>query len=63
MIAGVELDQNIGVGVACSRETNHIHETDDTVRRLVDEHGVDADNGHRLWSLLVLAEWRSQRAA
>jgi asparagine synthase (glutamine-hydrolysing) len=29
---------------------------------LVREHGIGADHGHRLWSLLVLGEWRRQAA-
>lgn len=28
------------------------------VERMVGEHGVSADHGHRLWALLVLAEWQ-----
>jgi len=27
---------------------------------LIAEHGLQADHGHRLWSLLVLAQWRRQ---
>lgn len=34
----------------------------DVVRQLIDEHGESADHGHRLWSLLVLAEWRRAEA-
>jgi asparagine synthase (glutamine-hydrolysing) len=30
---------------------------------LIAEHGVRTDHGHRLWSLLVLAQWRRQSAA
>jgi asparagine synthase (glutamine-hydrolysing) len=30
---------------------------------MIDEHGVQADHGHRLWSLLVLAQWCRQSAA
>lgn len=33
------------------------------MRQLVDEHGVSHDHGHRLWSLLVMAEWQRQRRA
>lgn len=34
-----------------------------TVSRLIDEHGEHADHGHRLWALLVLAEWRVKHSA
>ncbi len=33
------------------------------VRSLLDEHGTTIDHGHRLWSLLVLAQWRSRAEA
>ena len=35
----------------------------DYARQLIDEHGVSHDHGHRLWSLLVMAEWQRQRRA
>jgi asparagine synthase (glutamine-hydrolysing) len=35
----------------------------DELERLLDEHGAVADHGHRLWSLLMLSEWRRQQAA
>jgi asparagine synthase (glutamine-hydrolysing) len=34
-----------------------------TIATLLDEHGVSADHGQRLWSLLVLAQWRAGQAA
>jgi asparagine synthase (glutamine-hydrolysing) len=34
----------------------------DYLKQLVDEHGLQADHGHRLWSLMVLGEWRKQSA-
>ena len=35
----------------------------DVIRTLIDEHGSVADHGHRLWAMLVLAEWRRAEAA
>lgn len=32
------------------------------IEALIAEHGVAADHGHRLWALLVLAEWKAQQA-
>ncbi len=34
----------------------------DQISQLLDEHGAKADHGHRLWSLLVLAQWRQGQA-
>ena len=34
----------------------------DYLETLVREHGVQSDHGHRLWSLLVLGQWRRQAA-
>lgn len=34
----------------------------DVVRQMIDEHAEHTDHGHRLWSLLVLAEWRRAEA-
>lgn len=33
------------------------------MRTLIDEHGERADHGHKLWSLLMLAQWRATEAA
>ena len=35
----------------------------DVVRELIDQHGIEADHGHRLWCLLMLAEWRKAENA
>jgi asparagine synthase (glutamine-hydrolysing) len=34
-----------------------------TIAGLIDEHGVSADHGQRLWSLLVLAQWHAEHRA
>jgi asparagine synthase (glutamine-hydrolysing) len=34
----------------------------DYLEALVREHGLQSDHGHRLWSLLVLGQWRRQAA-
>ena len=33
------------------------------VAALIEEHGASQDHGHRLWSLLVLSEWKRAEAA
>ena len=33
------------------------------VAALIEEHGASQDHGHRLWSLLVLSEWKREEAA